>query len=404
MNPLILWSALQLALVSPAPISAAPIAPQDSEPVWTVQVYSVSEIHPSEAAQVLANLGLELEVVAVTGNGQIIVNAAPAVHEDVQDLLARLDVRSKEAESSTDATKVYVLRHVQARDGAKIVEQTLMSRRSKPAQMGSIVADSRTNSILATGPEAFQRMVQNVITQIDVAVAQGGAKERTLVYTPRYRNASDLLFVAQSQITSSGHLAVNEALNTIVIRDQSETVDKIEQLFAGLDLQAEPVKLEWWVLGHDPDGTTESIASSLPPVAKALEQMRLVNYAIISRAAVQTLENSPFKVRQEHAGTATPGQPTLTALGITGNVRLLDGGQTAMVTLDCHLEIATIEPDLDSGGRTAGPARRSGPGASSSNFSIDSTLKIRRNTHVVVGLSPAASSKDKPLVLVLRVE
>lgn len=401
MNPVILWSVLQLALASPVPTSMTPTstAPQDEEAPWSVQVYTVSEVHPSEAAQVLANLGLELDVVAVTGNGQIVVNAPRAVHDEVHDLLARLDVRGKDAESRTDATKVYALRHVQARDGAAIVEQTLMSRRSKPAQSGSIVADSRTNSILATGSETFQQMVQSVITQIDVAVAQGSAKDRTLVYTPRYRSANDLLFVAQSQVTPSGHLAVNEALNTIVVRDQSATVDKIEQLFAGLDLQAEPVKLEWWVLGHDPTGSAESISSSLPSVATALGQMRLENYAIISRAAVQSLENSPFKVRQEHAGSAAQDQPTLTSLGINGNVRLLDGGQTAMVTLDCDLQIATTGPEVV---HAPGSMRR--PGGSSSSFSIDSTLKIRRNTHVVVGLSPAASSKEKPLVLVLRVE
>lgn len=407
MSTLVYWIALQLAVTSTTALPASllpPLVVQDATSKTitndiVTRVYSAGDIGSDEAERVIRSLGINANVVSTSATQHVVVRGTAEAQQQVTELLAQLREASKSSapeEGSKSVMQIYALKHTPAAEVAAMLIDVLV----RPATVNptgnpspsSIVPDIRTNSLLVSASLETHRRIRELLSQLDQPQQEQTSSTRTLLYTPQYRSAEDLKFLATSQVSPTGHLAVSRELNTIVVRDQTAVVEQIQSLFRSLDVDPEPIQLEWWVLGPAGDkASRSSLEESLPGIMPALSQMKLQDYAIMSRAAVQSLASSTFNVSQASSNsTLAVGQPTIPSISVNGDVRLLEQGQVAMVRLNCELALVTQDDE------STRPRN--------SLFRLDTTLKVRRNTLVVVGLSPASSASEKPLVLVLRVD
>ncbi|MCG3178706.1 MAG: hypothetical protein BIFFINMI_01035 [Phycisphaerae bacterium] len=148
-----------------------------------VRTYKLSHADASELADALHNLykasgagrgGAAAPEVVFSADPQtnaLIVRGDPQQLRDAEMLVRQLDTTSR---ASALVMKVFPLKNAKAQDVAEALKNSLAKMPSDDARRVSIVADSRTNAIVLSGPTEESARISQLIDQLDRADAGGG--------------------------------------------------------------------------------------------------------------------------------------------------------------------------------------------------------------------------------------
>jgi len=108
-----------------------------------------------------------------------------------------------------------------------------------------ILADQRTNVIIATGMETSLQKLEDLIKLLDVPVSGGEQTDlSTKVFTLNYAKASEIQTIVSSLASSSAKIIVDDRTNTLIINDKVPNLKQMEEIIAQLDIQTEKEKQE----------------------------------------------------------------------------------------------------------------------------------------------------------------
>ena len=108
-----------------------------------------------------------------------------------------------------------------------------------------ILADQRTNVIIATGMETSLQKLEDLIKLLDVPVSGGEQTDlSTKVFTLNYAKASEIQTIVSSLASSSAKIIVDDRTNTLIINDKVPNLKQMEKIIAQLDIQTEKEKQE----------------------------------------------------------------------------------------------------------------------------------------------------------------
>jgi type II secretory pathway component GspD/PulD (secretin) len=238
----------------------------DSRGQAITQVFSIHRGNASSIAEVLAT---SLNTSALAGEPPISVSAEPISNSVVVAASSRMMQQAVELISQLDQTidsdgvsvRTIVLKHARADSLAPIIEQ-IVSRKSATDLMPSwmlgsylanggdvrqethVIAESRLNSLVVTGPIPVLDLVEQVVAELDVAKQIAVVERPVRVLAIRNADANtvagtiEAIFAEDSSSSTPPVLRVDTDTNVIVVRADSEQFVRIDQLVAALDQAA----------------------------------------------------------------------------------------------------------------------------------------------------------------------
>jgi type II secretory pathway component GspD/PulD (secretin) len=135
-----------------------------------------------------------------------------------------------------ETTKTIALKYISAND----VKQTLSGI---PLNGVTILADQRTNVIIATGIENNIQKLEGLIKLLDVPVSDKAQVDLTTKLFPlKYARANAVQQTVTSFCSSSGKVIMDDRTNTLIITDQASNLEKLSEIITQLDIQTEEEK------------------------------------------------------------------------------------------------------------------------------------------------------------------
>lgn len=233
---------------TPGPVTDRSDLASDS---YTTQVIEVHNVSVNKVLTLLRPLvPQEAHMAASEPNNAIIISATAADIVRVRDLIGRID------QTAVSHTEMYSLAYA---DSEKVV-QMLNELQRADAQQGTqtagavkLVADSRTNTILVSGPELEIRRIGGLIKRMDLPGPQSGnvrvvyleyakAKNLSQVLTNIVRNMDQL--GGKDQKRKSATIEADEDTNSLLITAEVAELETLMQVIQRLDIRRAQVLVE----------------------------------------------------------------------------------------------------------------------------------------------------------------
>ncbi len=188
-------------------------------------------------------------------NAIIITDTADNVRK-IYGIIEKLD------RTTANEMEIFKLKHSSAEEFVKIVDKVIKpsgsaGSKGAPDAKASIVADSRSNSLIVTGPEQQRAKVRKLIEELDGPLeTSGNAKVFPLKHAVAKDLAPVLSKVSQSlskvgnetkgkgATSQAVSIEADEATNSLIITANSDIMESIAQIISKLDVQRAQVLVE----------------------------------------------------------------------------------------------------------------------------------------------------------------
>jgi general secretion pathway protein D len=151
-----------------------------------------------------------------------------------------------------------------------------------------LVADQRTNSILATGLDRDIKRFEEIVKLLDVAIPSKPQSVVSMKIFPlKYANAVSIQKTIADLCTPMGKANIDERTNSLIVTDQPAVFDKISEIIAQLDIETDEEKEK---------ATQAQTGPAPPPVL--LTQVFNLNYTegSVIKPIIQTILTTNGKV------------------------------------------------------------------------------------------------------------
>lgn len=229
------------------------------------------------------------------------------------------------------------------------------------------VIDSTRSLVIRCTPDKMKN-VRAALERIDQPAIKGTLTE-TAIIECKHRRAQELAEGAAVQLSNLGKLAIDDARNTLVVRDRASNVEAVRDLVAALDQPTAKMIVEFHVLGHE--GAAGGFGADLQA---QIDELGLTGYGIVSHTMVRTTEGEKFAISESN---------NYRELSIRGKVKSNDRDNEA--SLEFSLDIEQRDED------------------ESSKVRLQTTLRVPLGDRSIVGIAPTGEDGSLPLVLVVRV-
>ena len=199
----------------------------------------------------------QAHMAAYAPSNSIIISDTAANIGRIREVISKMD---RSADQSTTITK---LKFASAEEVVRLLENLEKTDKGKDAAAArvSLVADTRTNSVLVTGDRAERNRIRSLINHLDAPLAQSG--NARVVYL-KYANAKDLATTLSSVVqniakldaskpgakaagssTQAGStIEADEATNSLIITADPAIMRNLEAIIARLDIRRTQVLVE----------------------------------------------------------------------------------------------------------------------------------------------------------------
>ena len=243
-----------------------------------------------------------------------------------------------------------------------------------------VVADARTNRLFVVTNDPTHKQISELISMFDVPAPQH-PDDISMSRVIQLKNRTIESILPTLETMPGGIVSAISATNSLIAYAPPAELDALEALVRTLDVEAESIELECWILSAD---SKSKIADdrTLAPLERELAKTGLTGYGTLSHMTVRGLSGEKFRSRQEFRDRR------VRETNLSGKVHL-SNESGARLSFDLRVLLESTD--------TEGAATIEG------SFSISTELKTEIGKLVVVGLAPTGDEKTKPLVLVMRV-
>ena len=233
-----------LARIDVAPETAQ--AKAEKAPVVR-RFYVVRHLDPAKLAEFLSQQVPGVKVAQVPGQKVLIVRGTEAQQQEVQTILAKIDVAPQAGPPIYQRT--FRLSNAKAEDLAKVLQEALQAKgvaaaqgqpgQTAPAEAGgnptvSIVADPRTNTLIVTGTAEQLKLVEELIPKLDRPVEQVNVQVRIQEVTRSTLNNLGLKWQAAggnliAALADTGLSLIFDATRSLAALNISATLNALEK-------------------------------------------------------------------------------------------------------------------------------------------------------------------------------
>ena len=199
----------------------------------------------------------QAHMAAYAPSNSIIISDSAANIDRIREVISLMD------RSADSSTSLVPLSHASAEEIVRLLENLERADGGKDASSSrvTLVADTRTNSVLVTGDKSERLRIRSLITHLDSPLEQSGNAK--VVYL-KYANAKDLSVVLTKVVqnigkldaakpgakagsvssNSSSTIEADEATNSLIITAGPATMRNLETIIARLDIRRAQVLVE----------------------------------------------------------------------------------------------------------------------------------------------------------------
>lgn len=356
-----------------------------------VTVYPLQTADAGEVAKTLEALLPDgtFRVVIDKRSNALYVRASPSFAKLAENLIKTLD------RSDLPEIKIFTLANGVASELLPAVSQ-LIGRDVK------IIADPRTNSLIATGPKNRLTVLEAIVMRMD---QQKRDKKPTIRSIPvRFAAASDVVN-ALARLNTNASIAADPTRNLVLINSDAATYQSLEETIfsidkaAALDAQPQQVRIVWLVSGLDKKNAPPP--ADLKDVIDELGKIGVKDLKLAAQSVVTTVTSA--------GGTQfmTQGRTTLktpTQLDVTGQI---SRGKENNFTMEVSIQAREIgKAAAGAGGvgvaQPPGGGRRRFRSSGSTNLcSINTSVTAPPGHAVVLGVTPIDSMNSVFVIQVL---
>ncbi len=160
----------------------------------------------------------------------IVVTDTAANLQRIGQILKKLDTKAPEVM----ITEVFNLSFANAKDVEKTINRFVSSD-------GNVVIDEGLHSIIVTDTAANLERIDQVLKKLDTETPEVMISK---VFNLNFANAKDVEETINKLISSNGKVGIDERLNSVVITDTPENLERISKAIQKLDTQAPQVMIE----------------------------------------------------------------------------------------------------------------------------------------------------------------
>ncbi|MEM7167062.1 MAG: secretin N-terminal domain-containing protein [Planctomycetota bacterium] len=233
----------------------------------------------------------------------------------------------------------------------------------------AFVIDSTRALLVRCNPDKMKE-VRIALKKLDIP-AITPRETTTAIVKCSNRRADELAESAKVQLTKMGKIAVDNARNTIVVRDTAQRVDAIRDLVTALDRPTAKMTVEFHILG--PDGAPLENGGLGASLQRELDELGLKGYGIVSHTMVRTIEGDEFYITEDNA---------YRELSIQGKVKVNENSRDADLEFSLNIEQKQAE--------------------NRSRVQLRTSLRAPLGDRSIVGIAPTGEDGSRPLVLVAR--
>ena len=226
---------LALAAVVATPAASA-IAQAQAPPAKSVSVFYLKNAVAAEAERVITELYSDhvkmakLRVVADARTNALYVTAATDLQRQLADLIKTIDtgkIAKPKAPEQNDSVKIFTLQHLDAGQAMSVVQKMVTGK-------VRVVAEQRTNSVLATGPEHELAMIEALLMKLDRP--SGKPRQGTQVISLKHIGAEKAMKTLVDMGTVSGVIAADAKRNRLILKGTEKDVRLVQELIRLIDL------------------------------------------------------------------------------------------------------------------------------------------------------------------------
>ncbi len=285
-------------------------------------------------------------------------------------------------------TKVIELAHLDAYEAAHAIGEL-------PLPV-SAVGMGETKLVLSGTSKDIQRVLEDLITPLDVPTA-GGSSKMITEFLPLAGIRTDDLMSALRTVTTGTptRLAIDEINRMLVVRGTSDAIAEIKGLLAQLEKPVKSLTLHFSFIrtsiGKRDTTDLAPLPNALKPVAKTLEENGFANPSLMAPVVVVANEGQRFE--SESALRTVYDEQALEenlVFTVTGGARLQEDRNLVHLNVDAKIQGEYLD---ESEGIANGEA----------HFHAATTIAAKLGSYVILAAAPGSTARGDTIALVVRV-
>ncbi len=258
----------------------------------------------------------------------------------------------------------------------------------KLVPQGGAYAESRSNSVIYTGPDDTAETIRELVEELDQPVEATRASEVVPVQI-RHRRARDLARQIAATLAPEGLRVADDGRSTVLLHGPRPLIDSALAIVHVIDRPAATVNLEFAFLQADLNDEEPVAGTPMPAdlAAVADELQRFGSLRLLGRLSTVAIENEEFLIQGGITGELSTK--------VTG--ALLNASTGDSVKLEIRADLVLERSALASAGKE-GKRRASPP-----EFELRTIVTTQRGDYVVLGSAPTGWASGESAILVLHV-